>query len=406
MNMHHHPRGTGQRHRGFSLLEMMIAISLGLVAIAAMLSVYLSSKSAFRRTEELSSLQSSARTAFEYMGFDSRAAGMLGCQAGADTIPNISMPPTMVDGYQVGVEGFDAATAPTFSSTGVTTPSTWTANIAAGTDISSTGTTASIVFNTTGSGIPNAITEGSDVLVLRGPSVSMPLRLTALPASPTDLVPESRRDGGTVCASGSPRSTCFSAGSHVLVTNCTGARLATVATAVATVAPTSSANGKTTLTLSGTGTTGIGVLSLDTTEVFPVQTVIYYVAPSDNNSATQSLFRHVFSGNGNANAGEKQELIEGVENMQVLYGVDTTADVDGDVDVYQVASDVSSWERVLSVRISILMRPSTPLGPGVSSAASSVVGDETVTFPNTQFDRRVFTTTLMLRNKLQFKAAS
>jgi len=188
------------------------------------------------------------------------------------------------------------------------------------------------------------------------------------------------------------------------VTNCTNARLAAVATAAATTTPTSSSSGITTLTLAGTGTAGTGVLSLETTEVFPLQTVMYYVAPSDNNASTLSLFRHVFSGN--SNTGEKQELIEGVENMQILYGVDTTTAADGEVDAYQVASDVDTWERVLSVRLSLLMRPINPLGQGLSSAASAVVNDTTVTFPNARFDRRVFTTTLMLRNKLQFKAAS
>ena len=124
-----------------------------------------------------------------------------------------------------------------------------------------------------------------------------------------------------------------------------------------------------------------------------------------------SLYRRVFDGD-NAN-GLEQELIEGVENMQVRYGVDTTApDPDGIVDLYVNAKgatgtatdSVTDWSRVVAVRMSLLMRSATPIEAGTSVAATGVVGGVTVTYPTTgsKYDRRVFTTTVAVRNKISY----
>ena len=43
-----------------------------------------------------------------------------------------------------------------------------------------------------------------------------------------------------------------------------------------------------------------------------------------------------------------EELVEGVEDMQLLYGVDE--DENGGVDRYQDASEVADWNDVVSVR--------------------------------------------------------
>ena len=56
------PRG-GQR--GFTLVELMVAMGLGLILTLAMSSVYLFTKSAFSRQEQLSSLQQNVRRSEE-----------------------------------------------------------------------------------------------------------------------------------------------------------------------------------------------------------------------------------------------------------------------------------------------------------------------------------------------------
>jgi type IV pilus assembly protein PilW len=63
------------RQRGFSLVELMTALLLSLLLIAATISVFLSNKRAYSATEGLGRIQESARIAFELMSRDIREAG-------------------------------------------------------------------------------------------------------------------------------------------------------------------------------------------------------------------------------------------------------------------------------------------------------------------------------------------
>ena len=57
---------------GLSLIELMIAIALGLLIVAATLSIFSSNKQSYRATENLGRVQESGRTAFELMSRDIR----------------------------------------------------------------------------------------------------------------------------------------------------------------------------------------------------------------------------------------------------------------------------------------------------------------------------------------------
>ncbi len=48
-----------------------------------------------------------------------------------------------------------------------------------------------------------------------------------------------------------------------------------------------------------------------------------------------------------------QELVQGVQNMQVLYGVDTNGDLLADN--YVVASAVTNWAQVISLSVALLI---------------------------------------------------
>lgn len=70
---------TMARMRGFSLIELMVALVLGLLLTTGALGIFLSARQAFRTTEELSRVQESARAAFELMARDAREAGNNHC---------------------------------------------------------------------------------------------------------------------------------------------------------------------------------------------------------------------------------------------------------------------------------------------------------------------------------------
>jgi type IV pilus assembly protein PilW len=97
--------------------------------------------------------------------------------------------------------------------------------------------------------------------------------------------------------------------------------------------------------------------------------------------------------------GQTQPLVEGVENLQILYGEDGNAD--GIADRYVSAADVTDWGGVsggiTSIRIAILV--STVDDAGVTDTRSYNLLDAATMGPfNDNSVRRVFTRTILLRN--------
>lgn len=64
---------------GFTLVELMIALVLGLVVVGAAIAVFLSNKQAYITNDALSEIQDNSRIAFELMARDIRDAGLTAC---------------------------------------------------------------------------------------------------------------------------------------------------------------------------------------------------------------------------------------------------------------------------------------------------------------------------------------
>ena len=122
--------------------------------------------------------------------------------------------------------------------------------------------------------------------------------------------------------------------------------------------------------------------------MLPLAAHIYYIR--NNPSGEPSLYRQTLQSNGTVAA---EELVEGVEDMQILYGEDTTQATvatcpdDGcSVDAYVEADAVANWNRVVSVRITLTMRTADNLSTDTGGADNRI--------------RRTFTTTIAMRNRL------
>jgi type IV pilus assembly protein PilW len=68
-----------ERMVGFGLIELMIAMVLGLLVMGAAFAVFMSNQNTFRANEGLNRIQENARVAFELMSRDIRAAGGSAC---------------------------------------------------------------------------------------------------------------------------------------------------------------------------------------------------------------------------------------------------------------------------------------------------------------------------------------
>ncbi|HMW49708.1 MAG TPA: PilW family protein, partial [Cellvibrionaceae bacterium] len=97
-----------------------------------------------------------------------------------------------------------------------------------------------------------------------------------------------------------------------------------------------------------------------------------------------------------------EEIAQGVEDMQLLYGVDTNAD--GDVNQYRTAAqmdvdgsgaiDGKDWDKVKSVRISLVFRSQNPVAP---SNQTQVINGVTY---NDRYLRQAVNSTVVIRNRM------
>lgn len=134
------------------------------------------------------------------------------------------------------------------------------------------------------------------------------------------------------------------------------------------------------------------------TEVLALQNATYYIRA--NSGRPNSLVRERLSTSTTAAQWITEELVEGVQDMQILYGV---AGANRQVNDYVTANNVTDWDNVVAVRIDLLV---------VSADANVVPENQVITFgkkaddtpnPVTIDNRRlaqVFSTTIGIRNRL------
>lgn len=334
---------------GFGLVELMIAMTLGLVLLGSLGYVFLGTRGAFRVTDNLSRMQENARYALEVIGRDVRMAGYAGCvNLATAKVNTIASPPVpaigpgnALIGYPVGVVWVDE--------TGLQHPleSTRVAGDvlsimgAFGGEVNLTGNlipaNAQIQIN----GNPHTFAQ-NDVLIVTDCSAADVFRVTNTPGS-----------SGTVTLT------------HSTASNCTRN--------TATGACTSGSGNRV-----GTYGTDAFVMRMDQFTYF------IRLNPANN----PALYRVGLDG-------IAEELVENVADMRFRYGLDTTGD--GAVDSYD--PNPGNWAQVVSVTINLLMR-----SPDNNVATSP----QTATFNNTAFnaaagDRRlyqVYSATVGVRNRL------
>lgn len=98
--------------RGLTLVELMVALLLGLIVVGGVVSVLLTSRQSSNTGQALSQLQDNARIAFELLSRDIRQAGSTPC--GNDTVTSALNGAAGTDWYQwvngAGIQGVDDAT--------------------------------------------------------------------------------------------------------------------------------------------------------------------------------------------------------------------------------------------------------------------------------------------------------
>jgi type IV pilus assembly protein PilW len=378
-----------KHQHGFSLVELMIAITLSLLLSGAAISAFLTVKKVNETTSGVANLADSGRFAFEQLGSAVRSAGYLACSASTDARSDLAaaLPVLVADvgeplgGYEyigTGATG-SFALAPPYAQASAKTK--WAASPILGGNLDALIYAASASGGAVGKPI-----SGSDVLVTHESPIGVPaLYLTGTASVGTGTLTTTL--SGTV---NSGFASIVAAGKTPLavVSNCQSAEVFAIGTI----------NG-TQLSLSTTNATQHLVTAYGAgSHVALIDTRVYYVGiGSDGEGA---LF--VFDTNSATSFTAPVELVPDVENMQVLYGIDTTGAkaVTEYVTADQVATlgITSDFNSVIDVKLSLLLVG--PFGSAVPPSTAPIFSllGTTVTAPIDSKLRSVFTTTFTLRN--------
>lgn len=353
----HRTRHQGRHQKGLSLIELMVGLTLSAFLILGLVEFFSASQAAYTTNAGLARIQENSRFAVDFLQRDLRMAGHLGCQADTfrlredDETLYLHMTADPIDyasaaypvRYDLGIQGYEfTGTAPgdEYSIADVDpAPSgnggAWSPNLPAA--------------------LASRAVPGTDVVMLRffsPDSVSVvamdfgasSIRIDMTPVENADFVSNGALYGLADC----------NAGASVLQAQSGAAADGTVSFAAG----------------------GLNRTALDPTRelydlpagtfrgsarLYRAENYAYYVGQGSNGP---SLFRLRWDSALNP---VEEELIEGVESLQLLYGLDLSAaqvpvaatdfvTADELDDGLSADEAIDRWRRVVSVRLGLLMR--------------------------------------------------
>ena len=342
------------RQAGFSLIELMIAITLGGVILAGVLGAVLSSKQSYSLQTETSNVQASYRFAMEFLARDLKLAGYAGCASPYNTsFANVIADAELDSSAQFTkgsiVTSNDKAHLLYTDRLGIRAVS--------GFDEGKIDDSFPSFFDPTVTTGANATDATSDAIVVRfgDPDRAMSVKEHDLSSNEFELFePALVADNANLLAvSASCRDvSLFRAGAVTADTiaygttgNCTSVVKANeggfLNCTESNCTASSCSNPPTTASAFAPGST-----------LMPYEAVAFYIQESSVVPATTALKRTVLSGQNRTT----EELVLGAESLQITYGIDTTPIRDGVVDSFANADDVTDWNRVVSVRFDFLAR--------------------------------------------------
>jgi type IV pilus assembly protein PilW len=365
------------RQRGVTLIEMMIALVLGLVLIAVMMQVFLRNRSTYAFNDGLSLIQENARFALEHVSNSARMAGSIGCLTNVGVINNLAGAANPFrDDLVNGVQGYEAI--------GTNPGETFAAADVDPAPLDDADSWSPALPDELAD--PARVIPGSDVVVIRNVSG----------ASSALVTPFSDED---VLHVGAPVD--FLAGEILVVTDCQKASIFQATSVTPTGFGADIGHDSSALTPGNSppdewGTDqsyGLG------SEVARLETLAFYAGQGANGSPSLYQLR-LQRTDDTTSAFVTEELVEGIDTMQARYGLDTNAD--RQVDTWATADAIdaaNSWADVLSVEITLLARVPEEYGTEKDEVTHNVGGTEFDPIDDRRL-RKVFSTTIGLRNRL------
>jgi len=334
-----------KHHRGMSLVEVLVALVISLFLLGGIIQVYLANKTSYSFSNAISRIQENGRYSLDTMSQDLRMAGFFGCAIFDPTDTD-----SIVNSLNPAGTGYDTAVH----------------------DIIGQG----LLEGTNNDGL-----NGSDSITLRG---AKPGQFNIFPPFGPSTSANIKVNNNDI----------LETGDIVMISNCRGADIFQITNTTQGQGAAKDAVVHNT----GTGTEP-GNYNPDTCKsghclsqvygadasLFQLQAVTYTIAVGE--SGEPALWR--------SENGVNLELIEGIEQMQILYGVDT--DDDDFPNRYVVSTAVADMLDVISVRIMLLIRSESD---GITEDVQSYTYNGANITAADQRLRQIFSTTIALRNRI------
>ena len=320
---------------GVSLIELMIALVLGLLVVGAAIGIFMSNRQVFRSADNLSFVQENGRVAFELLARELRQTASSPCSAKVPIVNVLASTSAWGTDWGDGIRGYDGQAGQALPTVTIGTAER---NRVAGTDAvelrsGSSGdvtvtdhkpNSAQFKVNTTAHGL----VDGDIVMVCDFVQAAI-FQITNANSSSVTIV---HNEGVGVATPGN----CTKSLKHPRQACNTNA--------------------------------GIQYYSYGPNSVIAkLKATAWYVGVSSSDPARRSLYQVMLTRSGASPASTVQEVAEGVQDMQLQYLSNGSTD-------YQNANAVTNWAQVTAVRVVLTLQSNEQIdgAPVVRTIANTV----------------------------------
>lgn len=356
---------------GLSLVELLIAMALGLLLTLGVTQIYLSGNETYRQTQGLAHAQESTRFVSAVLSPDLRMAGSFGCLAEMgrplDQVVDNRLNGGLTVPLTQAVQGWE------YTGTGPGDNVTLAAAMATpGAGNWASGTAGAVLpANLAGSAVTN-----SDVIII---NALTPLAVPVNPANPQNGNSINLTGNSGVPVNRVILATLGDCSEGELFQKSNNANSSSLVMAGGNINPGNNGN-------------NFNLSYEPQSRVYEFTSTAFYIGQGTNGEP--ALFRRLLTP-----PEQPQELVSGVETLQILYGVDTAGS--NAADNYLPADQVADWETVASVRFSVMTRSQDEVLEDPNNRSFDMLGSQVAQANNG--DRRarlISVSTIALRGRM------
>jgi type IV pilus assembly protein PilW len=299
------------KSRGLSIVEFLISITLGVMVVTGVITIYVSNKTTFNIQEGIARIQENGRFINYYLTKEVRMAGFQGCtnQKNITLVNQVKNPSAKITSNK-SIFGFESISDTAWSPT---LPSYLTGKVEPGTDVLAVSMVDTLAIQ------------------LKNPM-----------AQPTSAITVYDR-------------TQIQQNDIIIISDCTVGDIFVAGATSSAAAIAHGSNENISSALSKAYDTEASIMKYTFSAFYIKDTG----RTNSNGQAIRALYYQDLSGN-------EIEIAEGIDDIQITYGVDN--DGDNNADVYQTASAVeaaNNWDNVISVNTNILVSSVEQVSPQI-----------------------------------------